>query len=326
MGYIDLHCDTLMKGYFQDLDDIYSMKDTMINIEKLKAGGASAQFFAVFFPPRTGNRWHDAIRPMPEDLEYFAGMRELLLSTVAKHSDELALAGNFADLQANEAAGKISAFLTMEDGRAVQGSMDRLIDFYNKGVRLISLTWNFENCFGFPNSPDPELMKLGLKPFGKEAIECMNELGMLIDVSHLSDGGFYDIAEISKKPFVASHSNARELSPHPRNLTDDMIRTLGECGGVAGLNFNGPFLQKDITSDVSDVDRMVEHVLYLLNKGGEDLIAIGTDFDGIGGKLEISNASEMDRLYTALVKAGLTPRQMDKFWHDNAARVIKEAL
>lgn len=132
--------------------------------------------------------------------------------------------------------------LTVEDGRMVNGSFDRLEQLAKTGVRAIALTWNFENCFGAPNSRDPKIMSKGLSAFGKEAIEAMNELGILVDVSHLSDGGFYDVAKISKKPFVATHSDCRALAAHPRNLTDDMIRLLAQKGGVSGINFAPAFL------------------------------------------------------------------------------------
>lgn len=109
----------------------------------------------------------------------------------------------------------MSAVLTMEDGRMVNGEMEKLEYLYEEGVRAISLTWNGANCFGFPNSREKEIMEAGLTSFGKEALERMNELGILIDVSHLSDGGFYDVARISKKPFAATHSNCRALTPIP---------------------------------------------------------------------------------------------------------------
>ena len=154
----------------------------------------------------------------------------------------------------------------------------------------------------------------------------MNRLGMLVDVSHLSDGGFYDVAKVCKGPFVASHSNARAIAPHPRNLTDDMIRVLAEHGGVAGLNLEGYFLNPDIRDAHSTVDRMVQHVQHMLQTGGEDLIAIGTDLDGIEGQLEISEPSKMELLFSALQKSGFTQRQLDKFMSGNVLRVLQDGI
>ena len=323
MGYIDMHCDTLMHGFFKNVSDIYDIENTHINIKRLKNGGARAQFFAIFFPkPKEDGTTF--LGKMPPDLEYFDALHDLLFRTIERYPGEIAFAGNISDLKANAAAGKLSAFLTIEDGRAVNGSFEQLEKFHEAGVRLISLTWNFENCFGFPNSTDPEIMGKGLTDFGKAAIEVMNDLGIIIDVSHLSDGGFYDVAKLSKKPFVASHSNARSLSPHPRNLSDDMIRILAEKGGAIGLNFNGPFLNKDAASKQSTIEQMVAHVLHIYQVGGEDVI--GTDFDGIGGALEIEHPEQMQNLFDALLNAGFTERLLEKFKHENVERVIAETI
>ena len=325
MGYIDMHCDTLMLGFFRQAEDIYDLQDTHINVRRLVKGKADAQFFAVFFP-KPGEDGMTHFGKMPADLEYFAALRKLLFDTIAKHPDEIAFAGNADDLQRNKKEGKVSAFLTIEDGRAVNGSFEQLQRFYEQGVRLITLTWNFENCFGAPNSTDPSLMQKGLTTFGKEAVEVFNEKGIIIDVSHLSDGGFWDVANITRKPFVASHSNARSLSPHPRNLTDEMIRKLAEKGGVAGLNINGPFLQGDISLRTSTVERMVAHVEYMYQIGGEDIIALGTDFDGVGGDLEIQHPEQLELLFAALKKKGFSDRILEKFKSGNVERVIRETL
>lgn len=202
--------------------------------------------------------------------------------------------------------------------------MDRLGYFYSMGVRAMALTWNYPNCFGSPNSTDTRVMHTGLTPFGKEAVGVMNDIGMLIDVSHLSDGGFYDVARLSRKPFAATHSNCRALSPHPRNLTDDMIRMLSEKGGVAGLNFYGPFLSDDITETHSRVEDMCAHVLHMLKVGGEDCIALGTDFDGMDGSFEIGSPTQMWRLFDALKRKGLTARQLEKLASGNALRVLRD--
>ena len=325
MGYIDLHCDTLSAAFSKGAQDIYGASGTHINVQRLINAGVEAQFFAVFFPRKGKGGMMRYGEPL-SDLAYFAALRKLLFDTIEQHPDKIAFAGNVAQLQQNRAAGKVSAFLTIEDGRAVNGSFAQLQTFYEQGVRLITLTWNDENCFGAPNSRDPKIMNKGLTEFGKEAISVMNETGILIDVSHLSDGGFWDVAELTRKPFVASHSNARSLSPHPRNLTDEMIRGLSEKGGVAGLNFYGPFLQKDASSEHSTVELMVAHVKHIYQVGGEDVIGIGTDFDGVGGELEIQHPEQLERLFGALQSAGFTERVLDKFKHENVERVIRETM
>ena len=152
----------------------------------------------------------------------------------------------------------------------------------------------------------------------------MNNLGMIIDVSHLSDGGFYDVSKNSRKPFVASHSNARAISNHPRNLTDDMIRTLALSGGVMGINFEKHFLGHNNLSRIED---MLAHIQHIKNIGGIDCISLGTDFDGISNKgLEVKNIGEIEKLSMALSKNNFSEEEIEKIFYKNALRVIKEVL
>lgn len=322
--YIDLHCDTLMQAYLKGVPHAYHLPDAMLDVRRLRGAGCMAEFFAIFMPPE-GYAAEIGVE-IPDDETYIAALRRIMLETAAAHGDEVALAGNGQDLRANAAQGKLSAFLTLEDGRAVNGSMENLERFYEMGIRLISLTWNGANCFGAPNSTDPAAMEQGLTAFGKDAVARMNELGMLVDVSHLSDGGFRDVAALSKKPFVASHSNCRALSPHPRNLTDGMIRTLADSGGVMGLNFAPQFLRADTALGKSAVADMVRHLQHMKQVGGADCIAIGTDLDGISGDLEIGEPSRMHLLFEGLGKAGFTAGEIEKIAYQNARRVIEETM
>lgn len=197
------------------------------------------------------------------------------------------------------------------------------------GIRLISITWNEENCLGYPNSFDPQKMALGLKPFGMEMIDAMNRMGVIVDVSHLSDGGFWDVVRICKenhKPFVASHSNSRAMTPHSRNMTDDMIRALSEAGGAMGLNFSPRFLSPDIQSRESRIDDMVRHMKHIYQVGGIECMALGGDLDGISGDLEIDSVDKMVWLMERLHKEGFTESQLDKIAYDNVFRVIGETL
>ncbi len=323
MKYIDMHCDTLMPFAYGKPYNIHR-NNMMVDFEKLKAGGASAQFFAMFLPsPSSWERM--GISPM-SDWEYLKTLSSAFYANLDANSDMIAFAGNAGDLSQNERDGKMSAFLTIEDGRAVDGDMTNLTTFYDMGVRLISLTWNFENCFGYPNSKDPEIMEKGLKPFGIDALGVMNDLGIIIDVSHLSDGGFYDVAKYSKKPFVASHSNCRAITGHTRNLTDDMIKILGDTGSVSGINFGADFIAPDGTPVFSSVENMIAHIRHFIDKGGIDCVGIGTDFDGIRGGMEIDNASKMQLLFDGLEKAGLSDDEIEKVAYKNVLRVIEESM
>lgn len=324
MKYIDMHCDTLEKCFLKGHEDFTSLPEFMIDVERLKKAGAAAQFFAMFMlPPYIKEHWGKVI---PKDEEYISSLYEIFMNTLSKNPDTIALTRNYAEYKENQEKGIISAFLTFEDGRAVDGKMENLERFYDMGFRLISLTWNGINCFGHPNSADPEAMKLGLTPFGKEAVERMGELGMLVDVSHLSDGGFYDVAEITKVPFVASHSNCRSVSRHQRNMTDDMIRVLANKGGVMGINFEPTFLWYDNEKKISTVENMVRQLKHMLKIGGEDVLAIGTDMDGITGTFEIDSTDKIYMLFDAMDRAGFTSGQIEKFAYLNTERVMKDVL
>lgn len=332
--YADMHCDTLLHGLGKGVNDIYDMPDAMLDIKRMAEANVLCQFFAVFFPPRPEmltpqereKRLKAGRSEMPPDEELFSKAVSLMKDSFAGHKDVIRQAYCFDDVMKNKEQGLISGVLTVEDGRMVNGSFDRLEQLAKTGVRAIALTWNFENCFGAPNSRDPKIMSKGLSAFGKEAIEAMNELGILVDVSHLSDGGFYDVAKISKKPFVATHSDCRTLAAHPRNLTDDMIRLLAQKGGVSGINFAPAFLDDTQGNNTSRISDMVRHVKHFIEIGGEDCVGIGTDFDGIGGNLEVGEPGQLALLFEALEKAGITPRQIDKIASGNVLRVMKETM
>lgn len=316
MRLIDMHCDTfwlMMRNQEAGL----RKNDLCIDIEKMKAAGSMAQFFASFIHMsefKGENAVEDAYRYALAMLVH--GKEEL-----SKCSDSIAIARNYDELIANRDNGKISAVLTLEEGGILNGKMEYLEELYHQGIRLITLTWNHENCIGFPNSREPELMKQGLKPFGMEVVECMNELGMMLDVSHLSDGGFWDVIEHSQRPIVATHSNARALCNHPRNLTDEMLKALAEKGGVAGVNFYPYFLREHGKATVQDI---AEHLWYMYQVGGEDVVAFGTDFDGFDeGELDITHMGEMSRVYDAIKKRGFTQRQMEKIMSGNILRVLR---
>lgn len=313
MPIIDFHCDTIMK--LMDKSQEFSLKENnfCVDILKLKRAKSFAQFFALFIE----------LDMVEDPLEYCLLMVDKFYEEIGKNSNDIALATNYQELMDNMNKGVISAFLTIEEGAALKGKIQQLKNFYRLGVRLITLTWNFPNELGFPNKNEEDRNK-GLTSFGLEVVSEMNKLGMIIDVSHLSDGGFYDVAKYSNKPFVASHSNSRTISNHPRNLTDDMIRILAQKGGIMGINFEKYFLGHNELSRTCD---MVAHITHIKNIGGIDCISIGTDFDGISTHgLEIRNIGEIEKLSIALSKNGFNEEEIDKIFYKNAIRVIKEVL
>ncbi|MCY6354627.1 dipeptidase [Clostridium sp. ZS2-4] len=308
MDLIDFHCDTISKIY-QDNGELFRNK-YCVDINKLKKGNCTAQFFALF----------TELDKVQNPLEYTLKMLDKFYIELEKNKKYISLARNYNELIKNKSENKISAFLTIEEGAALKGSLDNLRIFHRLGVKLLTLTWNFPNEIGYPNCIK-EHMEKGLTPFGLELIEEMNRLKMIIDVSHLSDGGFYNVAKYSKAPFVASHSNARALTNNPRNLTDKMIKLLSEKGGIIGLNFFGEFLGGD---EYSKIDDMVKHINHIKNAGGIDVLCLGSDFDGINSKLEIDNIGEIDKLFTSLSKNGLSEDEIEKIFYKNALRLLKE--
>ena len=317
MKLIDMHCDTLWK--LMDLDQRGDLKESgcSVTIPGMIQAGTIAQFFACFTyfeDYREKGGYEDAYRHVLEMIDFFD-------MQMKKFPGEIAHACSKEDMKKHEEEGRISAFLSVEEGGVVCGQMDRINELYRRGVRLLTPVWNYENCFGHPNSRDRNVMEKGLKPFGTEALEYMGEKGMILDVSHASDGTFRDILAHAKGPVVASHSNCRALCSHPRNLTDEMIRALAEKGGVAGLNLYGYFLSE---TGESRIEGMAEHIVHMLRIGGSEFPAIGTDFDGFDGieVLEIPGIHEMGRLWDALGKKGIPQSQIDKIQYKNAARII----
>ena len=304
MKFIDLHCDTAMRMYEEK--GKLKKNDFSIDIEKLKKGECMAQVFAFFIE----------LSEVSDPYKYFLNMYDNFIKEIQENSEEIEIVTNVYELEKANSNNKLGAFLSIEEGEVLKGSLDNLKDVYDKGIRLITLTWNFENSLGYPNF-NFKYKDKGLKSKGKEIVEKCEELGIIPDASHLSDGGFYDLIEICKKPFIATHSNAREITYHPRNLTDDMIKKLADKGGVMGINFASDFLG---TSPVSTIEEMIAHIKHIKNVGGIEVIGLGSDFDGIGNKVEMKDSSEFPKLYNALKKANFTENEIEKIFYKNVIR------
>lgn len=312
MQLIDLHCDTIDLLMNKPKSNLYN-NHFSIDIQKLQKANSIAQVFALYF---------DLNNYKKDPFNRFETMANKFFDELNNNKDKIALARNYEEILLNTKQNKISAILSIEEGGALNGSIENLYKVYEKGVRLITLTWNYENEIGYSHSQKGcEINKL--KPFGLEVVRYMNELGMLIDVSHLNDGGFYNIAKISKKPFIASHSNARSIKDVSRNLTDDMIKILANSGGVMGLNFCNFFLGNN---DIPTVQDIVTHIKHIVNIGGIDVVSIGSDFDGIPNTVEIENIGQIYKLQDVLYKNGFKEDDIEKIMYKNALRVIKDVL
>ena len=307
---IDLHCDTIMQLLdHPDSGDLYR-HTWKIDIEKLQKAHSKVQDFALFINLGETN----------DPYGRYEEMRNLCTTQIHLYGEHIQHVLSYQDVESVYESGKIGALMSIEEGGVLGGDLDKLKQAYQDGVRLITLTWNYPNGLGEPHCGEQHKK---LTPKGIEFVEVMQDLGIIVDCSHLNDAGTEQLGDILDVPFVASHSNAREVTAHTRNLPDNLIKLIANKGGVIGLNFAQSFLG---TSPVSRIEDIVKHGLYLINKGGEDVVALGTDFDGIKPNTEIKDASEMYRLYDAFKEAGLSVEQCEKLFWKNADRLLKEIL
>lgn len=324
----DLHCDTFMKFRHAKARGVeYSLKNAplQINEEKLVKGGYFAQCFAMF----TNKAEDDCYVECNKMIDAYEA--EMAKSSV------LAKVLTFSDFERNRKAGKISAVLTMEDASPIENSLEKLEEFYRRGVRMVGLTWNYVNDVGYPNIrrklqagqaeylsditvPDTQN---GLTEFGKACVKEMNRLGMVVDVSHLSDKGFYDVISLSDKPIMASHSNARGVCKFIRNLTDDMLKKLADNGGITGMNYCAAFVDDDEEKGRQTISGVVSHMQYIKKLIGTEYIGIGSDFDGIGANIEMYDATVLPKLVETMDRAGFTTTEIENITHNNALRVFK---
>ncbi len=304
MRYCDLHSDTLTaKG------------EKQVTKKRLAEADCGLQCFAAFVSSRE-NRFQEALSL----IDSFDALCKREHINPVTEPDGLS-------------AG-VNALLTVEEGGAIEGSLDKLSDLYGRGVRMMTLTWNYENEIGFPAIPDYEGLfsgkrtlqdrekTRGLKPFGFRCVEAMNALGMIVDVSHGSDQLVKDVFSCAKKPFIASHSGARSVFDCARNLTDEGIRLIAESGGVVGLYFCADFLSSDLSREGQKA-ALLAHAKAIVNAGGEDCLAIGSDFDGIPENPYIKNPSAIPDFLSALSKE-FGEKRAEKFARKNFLRVFSK--
>jgi membrane dipeptidase len=310
MRYMDLHCDTAGRIFYENLN----LRNELckINIKNLKAGENLGQVFAFFVDKKLNNDSYDE----------FMKLYNRFIKEIKKNSEQIEIVRNNKELFFAQESGKIGAFLSIEGGEAIERDVKLLKRVYEMGIRILTITWNYRNELGYPNVEFVDKDK-HLTEKGMEVIEECESLGIIPDASHLSDAGFYDLIKVCKKPFIASHSNSRTITNHPRNLSDDMIKLLAGKGGVMGINFCSDFLGD---KSISSVEEMIFHIKHIRNIGGIDVLAIGSDFDGIKNEVEIKNASEIDKLYTALKKNNFNEAEIEKIFYKNVLRIFKETL
>ncbi len=301
-----LHCDTVHK--IPDDGDLYSIPSAHVDLERMAAGGYGLMTFAAFVNAGcTDDPYGDCLR-----------LLERLHAAVSVSHGALAPVLTARDLAENERAGVMSALFSVEEGGVIEDDLSRVRELYGLGVRMITLTWNYDNDLAGSSRGE---RRYGLTELGREFLAELESARIIADVSHLSDAGFYDVAAAATRPFIASHSNARAVFDHPRNLTDDMIRVIGRRGGVVGLNFFADFIGGD-----GGVEMLCRHAREIADCGGIDAVAIGGDFDGIPTNPALPDCSAVPRLFDALHDFGFTPREVDLITGGNAKRFLSENL
>jgi membrane dipeptidase len=318
---IDAHCDTLMsltgrsmnkeenkyRDFFADNPEVH------IDLPKLSRGHVACQFMAIFLEDgQLSNATEEAML-----------MIDAFERLLENKTSGFSLAKNGADVRRAIAERRVSAFLSIEGAEALGNSLDSLDEFYGRGVRAIGLTWNRRNAFGRGLKAEGDD---GLSPLGRQLVEKMQDMRILVDVSHLCEAGFWEVAELTKGPFIASHANARAVADHPRNLTDKQIRAIADHGGAVGCVFVPAFVTVD-PNDCS-LDALMLHVDRIVAAGGIESCAMGSDFDGfkpIDARV-IEDAGEFPLIYEALRKRDYSHAEAQKILGANWLRVFDEVL
>jgi membrane dipeptidase len=287
------------------------------------AGG----FFALYVPSP------DPPGDMPE-IPYALPLPERIpTAEAARVADELyatlqSLPVTFARSVDDFEPGRVTAIVHLEGADPLAPDLSDLEDWYDRGLRSIGLVWSRPNAFAegvpfrFPASPDTGP---GLTDAGRDLVRACNRLGILVDLSHLNEAGFWDVADISEAPLVATHSNAHAISPASRNLTDDQLDAIGKSGGMVGVNFAVSFLREDGWNDGdTPITEIVRHVDYIANRIGVDHVGFGSDFDGARVSDELGGIAGLPKLVTALRDAGYDETAVDKITSGNWLRVLRE--
>ncbi|MPM74305.1 hypothetical protein SDC9_121291 [bioreactor metagenome] len=299
MKLFDLHCDTITEcsaGCKKLFDN-----DLHISLKKADFIEKWIQVFAIWMPDEY--RGQSAI-------DYFDRTYSTFQNEILENADKVVHVKNRNDFE-NLKRHECGAILSIEGGSALSGDISQLERYDTLGVRLMTLTWNGANeiangCYGSD--------KGGLTPFGREVIKKMNGLNMLIDVSHLNEKGFYEVAALSEKPFVATHSDCFSVHEHRRNLKDEQIKLIIENNALMGLNFYNEFLGKDYTC----MDGAYRHLTHLLDLGGADVVAIGADFDGCVVDEALCGIDKMQALYDYLLSRNVDEKIVKKMFYENA--------
>lgn len=307
---VDAHCDTLAVLLEQNRRLGQLTGRGHLDLPRLKMGGVKLQFFAAFISPEYKQE------PLKRALE----LVDIFLEEMAENTKDVQHVKNLNEIYRACNSGKVAALLTVEGGECLQGSTRVLRQLYILGVRGLTLTWNNRNELGNGVNATETT---GLTAFGFNVIEELNRLGVLIDVSHLSEEGYRDVLRYSSHPVIASHSNCKALCNHPRNLSDEQIRLLAENGGVMGITLVPDFLGGGKPS----LKEVLDHIDHAAAVGGIDCVGLGSDFDGTGTPaVGLADCSCWPALTAGLIDRGYCDGDVKKIIGENFLRVIGQVL
>ena len=302
--FFDAHCDTVYEASSQNLS--LMQNNLQLDIERMEKYDTYIQVFAAFVDKKS-------IKCTP--MQHCLSLIEKYRYEVEKN--KISVIQSIEELQKANKDGGVWSILSIEGGEALGGELSAIKKFYDLGVRLITLTWNYSNEIA---DGITEIRGGGLTEFGKEAVKMMEDMGILIDVSHISEKGFWDVYEITRYPFVASHSCVKALCNHPRNLTDEQIKAIIHKNGCIGVNFYPLFL--DVTGKCS-YTKIAEHIEYIINLGGENCVGLGSDFDGVENlPYGISGVQDMHKLTDCMYSVGFSEKIINKVLFDNFYRIF----
>jgi len=313
---------------------------TQMDLARARKGGLDAQFFSV---------WVSREYYRPKSHAGLAVSRanhiiDLIQDQVRRHSDRLELASSADDIRRIAASGKLAALMGIEGGYAIEDDLDVLRDFYNRGVRYMTLTWDFSHSWA--DSSGSALVGIprrngGLTDFGREVVRTMNDIGMIVDVSHVSDETFWDTLHVTRAPVIASHSSARALVDNPRNLSDDMLRAISENGGVVMVNFMIEFVDPRKTSNwkvawdylrhpggsQTTVSMVVDQIDHVVEIAGVDHVGLGSDFGGTLPSMfpsGLRSVNDFPSITRELLRRGYREGEIRKILGGNTLRVLED--
>ncbi len=338
---IDGHNDVLSRSWENEkFDFVKGTEPRHLTLDDALEAGMRGGLFAIFIPPNKaeearprsfGEKLSTAGAVPLERAQRVAAAMFSRLQRYAEASDgRFRVARSAADLEAAASGDYLAGLCHMEGAEPIDRNLHALDLYYQAGLRSLGIVWSRTNRFatgvpfGFDMTPD---IGPGLTEAGRELVGRCNELGILIDVSHLNEKGFRDVVRISRAPVVASHSNAWALSKSTRNLTDDQLAAIRDTDGLVGLNFGVPFLRPDGgTDENTPIDRMREHLDYLVEHVGIDRVGLGSDFDGVTIPKEIASVGGLPRLIEALRTAGYSEADLEKIAYRNWLRVLRATI